>query len=92
VNVAAARAARIREILERAFTPSEIEVTDESHLHVGHAGAASGKGHFSVTIVANAFAEHTAIDRHRMIYSALSDMMDKDIHALRIKALTPREQ
>jgi BolA protein len=78
------RIAKIKSLLTEKLSPSELEVKDESHLHIGHAGAKSGLGHFSVKISALAFAGKSLLQKHRMIYDALGDMMQSDIHALRI--------
>jgi len=75
-----------------AFTPAEILVKDQSHLHKGHAGARDGMGHFEVRIVADAFAGKSRIERHRMVFGALQDMMQSDIHALSVHALAPNER
>ncbi len=72
--------------LHEAFSPTQLSLLDESHLHVGHAGAQSGKGHYALTIKAAAFAGKTPIMRHRMIYQALGKLMQTHIHALRIQA------
>ena len=81
----------IRERLEQAIAPQSVEVIDESHKHVGHAGAKDGRGHFVVNVTADAFAEKSLIQRHRMIYEAMGDLMETDIHALSINARTPDE-
>lgn len=86
------RVAAIRERLQNALSPQRLDIADDSHLHAGHAGAASGGGHFSVVIVAPGFDGRSGIERHRMVYQALSDLMPREIHALSIKALTPEEQ
>ena len=65
-----------------AFSPGDILVKDRSHLHAGHAGARDGKGHFEVQIVAAAFEGVSRIQRHRMVFEALDDLMQSDIHAL----------
>jgi len=85
------REGMIRERLEAQFTPQELNIKDQSHLHVGHAGAADGRGHFAVTIVSDAFAGASRVQRHRMVYDALGDLLETDIHALQITALTPYE-
>lgn len=85
------RVALIREKLTTAFAPTRLDVVDESHLHAGHAGAATGLGHFSVVIVADAFTGHNLLARHRMVYEALGDAMKTEIHALSVKAYTPQE-
>ena len=87
----AARAALIRQKLE-TLDPLELDVQDDSHLHAGHAGAASGAGHFSVKIVSPRFEGQRLVMRHRLVYDAVRDMMHSDIHALAITALAPSEQ
>lgn len=82
----------IERALTAAFQPLELMVKDQSQLHVGHAGAKDGRGHFDVTIVAAAFAGANRLQRHRMIYDALGELMTTDIHALRIKAYAPAER
>jgi len=86
------RVDRIRVALETALQPVELSVEDESHLHAGHAGAAGGAGHFRVRIVAAAFDGKPLIDRHRMVYDALAEMMPREIHALSISAGTPVQE
>ena len=86
------RVARIRAELESTFNPVELLVKDQSHLHAGHEGAKDGRGHFDVTIVSEQFEGQNRIQRHRMVYDALTRMIETDIHALRIKALTPSER
>ena len=85
------RTARIESLLTSSFAPTKILVKDQSHLHAGHAGAEDGRGHFAVTIVSEQFAGQSRIARHRMIFHALGEMMQTDIHALSIKALTADE-
>lgn len=87
-----ARDRKLRQRLQDAFNPEELLVKDQSRLHVGHEGAKDGKGHFDVTIVSTMFADLSRIRRHRMIYDALSDLIESDIHALRIRAYTPTER
>lgn len=83
------RESRIRSLLESAFSPQQLLIRDDSHLHEGHVGAREGKGHYAVTIVADAFKGRRPIERHQMIYAALADMMTSDIHALSISATPP---
>lgn len=81
-------------LLERfrqAFPEASIQVEDESHLHVGHAGAAGGAGHFRVRIIDTRFNELQRIHRHRLVYNAVSDWMPERVHALNIIAMTPEE-
>ena len=82
----------IRERLTEAFQPSELLVKDQSQLHIGHAGAKDGRGHFDVTIVGASFGGKSRLERHRMIHEALADLLKTDIHALRIKAKGPDER
>ncbi len=82
----ALRMVRMRELLTAAFAPESLLVTDDSHRHVGHAGASDGRGHFTVEIVSDAFAGMAPLARHRAIYAALGEMMSTDIHALSIQA------
>lgn len=79
----------IRAALTAAFAPTELDVVDDSHHHIGHAGATQGHGHFSVRIVGAAFSGMTPIARHRAVYAALGDLMRTDIHALSISAAVP---
>ncbi|MEE4296701.1 MAG: BolA family protein [Wenzhouxiangella sp.] len=85
------RVATIRERLESALAPVEMTVIDESHLHVGHAGARDGRGHFKVRVVSTAFSGLPRLARHRKVYDAVGEMMTTDIHALNIEAVTPDE-
>jgi BolA protein len=87
----AQRVARMRELLEQAFEPDRLQVVDDSHRHAGHAGARDGRGHFTVEISSAAFAGMAPLARHRAVYAALGAMMQDDIHALAIRALTPGE-
>jgi BolA protein len=82
----------IRKALEDQFSPTELLIKDQSQLHAGHEGARDGRGHFDVTIVSAAFEGRSRIQRHRMVYDALNDLLATDIHALRIKAYTPTER
>ena len=77
--------------LQEAFSPETLGVEDESHLHEGHEGAKDGRGHFRVLIITDAFDGKTMIERHRMIYRVLDEMMRLDIHALAIDAWAPGE-
>jgi BolA protein len=73
------------------LAPVAMEIIDDSHKHAGHAGARDGGGHYRLSIVSSAFAGKSTVARHRMIYSALGEMMRHDIHALNITAKTPDE-
>lgn len=77
--------------LRKAFKVEVLKIDDESHLHAGHAGAASGGGHFKLEIVAPEFKGLNLVARHRAIYAALNRHIPKEIHALTITALAPDE-
>ncbi len=81
---------RIRNHLEQRFSPTHLNIEDDSHHHAGHAGAQQG-GHFNVLIVSAVFEGQSLIKRHRMVFEALEDLMQTDIHALSINARTPQE-
>jgi BolA protein len=82
---------RIHAQLRQNLAIDAIELIDESHLHAGHAGARDGKGHFRVRIVSKEFAGLRPLQRHQLVYRALGEMLQTDIHALNIVALTPDE-
>ena len=90
--MSADRVQTIEQMLKEAFSPSHLLVKDQSHLHEGHAGAKEGKGHFDVTLVSEKFDGLNRIARHRLVYDALGEFMETDIHALRINAISPAEQ
>jgi len=86
----AERISRIRAALEHELTPLQLDIYDDSAKHAGHAGAREG-GHFRVRIVAEAFRGKSAIQRHRLVFAAVADLMQRDIHALNIDAKAPEE-
>lgn len=83
-------AEQIQERLQAALNPERLRVIDNSQAHAGHAGS-SGGGHFTVSIVAGAFEGKSLVQRHQMVYKALGEMMQHQIHALGIEAFTPTE-
>lgn len=83
------RIAMIRERLEAAFSPDSLQIIDESHKHAGHASAKGG-GHFIVQIVSKAFEGKGPVQRHRMVFDAMGDLMHSEVHALSIQADTPK--
>jgi len=83
------RKQRLRQQLESRLHPLELDIQDDGGQHIGHAN--EGSGHYSVRIVAPAFATQSLLQRHRMIYAALDNLLQTDIHALSIKALAPGE-
>jgi BolA protein len=85
------RVERIRIRLRAALATDDISVIDESHKHIGHAGARSGLGHFAVTVRSPVFAGRSPLERHRLVYDALGEMMRTDIHAVSVRALAPGE-
>ena len=85
------RTAMLRERLTRELQPVTLDIIDESAKHAGHAGAASGGGHFIVTIVSPVFENKSLMQRHRLVYAAVGDIMHSEIHALSIQARTPQE-
>lgn len=84
---------RLERLTQRlqSLDPVRLEVIDDSHRHAGHAGAADGRGHFSVLVVSDRFAGLGTLRRHRLVYDAVGDLMATDIHALSIHALAPGE-
>jgi BolA protein len=78
--------------LREAFSPESLDVSDESHLHEGHAGhRPGGETHFRVYIVSATFKGKSRIERHRMINSMLATELQGGVHALAIKAQAPGE-
>jgi BolA protein len=85
------RAERIQAMLEQAFACARVTVRDDSARHVGHAGARDGAGHFFVRIESQQFAGRSRLERHRLVYKALAEMLAREIHALNIVAVSPDE-
>jgi BolA protein len=73
------------------LTPESYTLDDDSAAHAGHAGARSGGGHFNLTIVSPQFRDLGTLARHRLVYAAMGELMQHEIHALSITALTPEE-
>ncbi|MCU6501196.1 BolA family transcriptional regulator [Rugamonas sp. A1-17] len=82
---------RMRSRFQAALAPLDLTLEDDSALHAGHAGAASGGGHYNVRIVSLQFEGLKLVTRHRLVYDSVHDMMHKEIHALAITALAPSE-
>jgi len=85
------RIAAFDEDLRKVFQVQSLKIEDESHLHAGHAGAASGGGHFRLEMTSPDFKGLNLVARHRAVYSALNRHIPKEIHALTIIALAPDE-
>lgn len=83
-------AEQIDAALRRALQPESLQVIDDSHLHVGHAGAREGR-HFTVRVSCAAFAGKPRVARHRLVYDALASLIPQGIHALAIDARAPGE-
>ena len=83
---------RIRMISDRLMTlnPKDFDIIDEGHLHIGHEGEKKG-GHFKVIIVSDQFKDKTLLEGHRLVYNAMGELMETEIHALSINAKTPEE-
>jgi BolA family transcriptional regulator, general stress-responsive regulator len=77
--------------LRASLEPVSLALVDDSAKHAGHAGAASGGGHYQLRIVTTRFTGLSRVARHRLVYDSLSDLMRNAIHALAIEALTPEE-
>jgi len=86
----AERVARLRAALEQELAPLQLDITDESAAHAGHAGAREG-GHFRVSLVCAAFRGRPQLERHRLVYAAVAPLLHGDVHALNIRALAPEE-
>lgn len=85
-------AQQIESRLRQSLAPLRLDLHDESSRHAGHAGARpEGESHFRLLIVARAFEGISRVERQRMVYRALGDLMSSDVHALAIMALTPAE-
>lgn len=82
--MSAASIEAIRTHLQATLQPTALEVIDEGHLHIGHAG--EGSGHFRVRIASVSFAGKTRVQQHRMVYAAVAELMGQGIHALAIEA------
>ena len=91
VSPAVGRVQAIHAALTTALQPSELEVRDDSAAHAGHAGEREG-GHYQVRITASQFAGLSPIARHRLVYSALAELMGRGIHALSIDARAPQTE
>lgn len=74
-----------------ALEPESLTLEDESAQHKGHAGAAGGGGHFRLTLVSPKFSKLPTLARHRLVYEAMGELMQREIHALSITALSPEE-
>jgi BolA protein len=86
--------AKIKAILQEQLAAELVEIVDQTHRHAGHAGmrnAPSGSGHYDAIVVSPQFTGKTIMQQHRLVYTALSDLMQTEIHALSIKTYTPEQ-
>jgi BolA family transcriptional regulator, general stress-responsive regulator len=86
------RVERIQAMIKAAMQPDFLDIIDDSHAHAGDPGAQEGAGHYVLSIVSNQFAGRSMVQRHQMVYSILGSLIPTEIHALRIKAITPDEK
>jgi len=91
MSINQARITLFEQDLHKSFAIEHLQIEDESHLHAGHVGAASGGGHFKLTIVAPEFKGLGLVARHRAVYAALNRHIPTEIHALTINAIAPGE-
>ena len=85
------RVERIRALVQDRLRPQRLEIRDDSAAHSGHAGAADGKGHFRLLIVADCFSGRTLVQRHRLVHDALAQLLQDEIHALALVTKSPEE-
>ncbi len=82
---------QLRERLSATLSPTQLVITDQSHLHAGHAGAEGGARHYHARVVAACFRGKTRVQQHRLVYDALADLMPHPIHALALETGVPAE-
>jgi len=82
---------RIRALVQDRLQPRRLEIRNDSAAHAGHAGAADGKGHFRLLIVADCFSGRTLVQRHRLVHDALAQLLQEEIHALALVTKSPEE-
>ncbi len=85
------RVERIRTTLQKALSTAEVAVRDDSARHAGHVGARDGAGHFFIRIESEFFTGRSRLERHRLVYEALAEMLPREIHALTIEAVSPED-
>jgi len=86
-------AAEMLRRLDSALSPTRVELVDDSEKHRGHGGYnPAGESHFSLVIESPVFAGRSRVERQRLVYSALGDLMKERVHALSIRATAPGEE
>ncbi len=88
--LAASRVERIRTVVQDRFHPIRLEIRDDSAAHAGHVGG-GGKGHFYIRVVSEVFSGKSLVERHRLVHDALADLLETDIHALKLSTKAPDE-
>ena len=81
---------KIKKIISSKININNIEIVDQSHQHAGHSQNAGG-GHYKAIIISDDFQDKSLIERHRMVYDALGDLMQNEIHAFSMNTLTLSE-
>ena len=87
----------IREKLTAGLAPDRLAIEDDSARHAGHHheggldGQPGGESHFNLTVVAKAFEGQGRLQRQRAVNDLLRDELSGPVHALSIRALTPKE-
>lgn len=83
---------RMRRKLTDGLSPTRLDIEDQSDRHIGHGGAhPEGETHFHITVVSEAFAGKSRVERQRQVYALLKDEMDERVHALALTTLAPQE-
>jgi BolA protein len=85
------RAHAIEKALRERLEAQHVEVIDQSSLHEGHLGAQGGGGHFQVVVVSEQFRGLSRLAAQKIVYEALGELMETEIHALSMRTLTPKE-
>ena len=80
----------IQKKLQNAFTPKELEIINESHLHQSHANSPkTGESHFRIHMISDAFQGKSRIECHRMVNETLKEQLEGPVHALALKLSAP---
>lgn len=83
-------AAKLERRLRQKLHPDALTITDQSESHRGHTGwRSSGETHFHVRVISPAFTGLSRVERQRLVFAAIGDLMEHDIHALSIEAVAP---
>lgn len=84
---------KIKQIIQNEFTPTHLEVINESHKHAGHAGDdGSGQTHFKLIVVSNLFEEQSRVERQKSVNASIKNLFDKGLHAISMHLSTPDEK